>query len=215
MSTHKGRAVRVEVAATYGSAKTVSAITKANPGVATSTGHGLSEGAIGYFSNVLGMVELEGQVASVDSTATNTFNLEDIDTSAFGTFSGSCDFTPVSTWSLLSTATAYEISGGTADQLDASTLLDNSRVVETGMLAAQTVQIDSLSDMQLAAINLVRSAARSPNTRLIFRITLSNGERRIFRGLVTMPGEQLSLSQIATSGFTVLTTRQVLMAPAA
>jgi hypothetical protein len=37
MSTQTGRNVRVEIAATYDTAKTVSAVTKANPGVASST----------------------------------------------------------------------------------------------------------------------------------------------------------------------------------
>ena len=61
MSTQTGRNVRVEIAATYDTAKTVSAVTKANPGVASSTSHGMANGAIGYFSDTTeGMNELAG-----------------------------------------------------------------------------------------------------------------------------------------------------------
>ena len=37
-----GRGVRVEIGTTEGSAKTVSAVTKANPGVASATSHGMA-----------------------------------------------------------------------------------------------------------------------------------------------------------------------------
>ena len=42
-----GRGVRVEVGKTEGSAKTVTAITLADPGVATSTAHGLTTKSVG------------------------------------------------------------------------------------------------------------------------------------------------------------------------
>lgn len=214
MSIHKGRAVRVEVALTFSSAKTVTAVTKASPGVATSTSHGLAEGAIGYFSSVGGMVELEDQVASVDSTATNAFNLEGIDTSSFTTFSSSASFTPAATWGTLSKATNYEISGGEADQLDTTTLLDNQRQNEIGMLAAENVKLDAFSDMQDTTMAFVMAAARS-GSMVIFRITLSNGERRVFRGYPTLPSESLSVNQIATGSMSVVCKKQLLRLPAA
>jgi hypothetical protein len=214
MSVHKGRAVRVEVALTFSTAKVVSALTKANPGVATSTSHALAEGTIGYFSSVGGMTELEGQVASVDTTLTNTFNLEGIDTTNFTTFSTSANFTPVATWGTLSSATGYEISGGDAEQLDMTTLLDNQRQQEAGMLAAQVLTLNAFSDVQAAAMSYVMAQARS-NGYVVFRITLSNGERRIVRGQPSLPNESLAVNQVATGGFSVIAKGQALFLPAA
>lgn len=214
MSIHKGRAVRVEVALTYSAAKAVTAVTNADPGEATSAAHGMTEGTIGYFSGVEGMTELEGQVASVDAVAAGTFDLEGIVTTSFGTFSGSADFTPVATWGTLSAATGYEIGGGDAEQLDTTTLLDNQRQQEAGMLAAQAVSFNAFSDLQAAAMAFVMKAARAAEN-VIIRITLSNGERRVLRGIPSLPNESLAVNQIGTGGFSVTTKGQVLFLPAA
>lgn len=214
MATHKGRAVRVEVAATYNTAKPVTAVTQADPGVVTSTAHALAEGVVGYFTGVEGMTELEGQVASVDNSLTNSFDLEDIDTTDFGTFSGSADFVPVATWATLSAATQYEIGGAEIGQLDTTTLLDNQVQQEGGMLSVQSVTLSKFSDFQAAAAQLLIKAARKGEL-VVVRITLSNGERRVFRGQPSLPSESLSVNQIATSNLSFVTKKQVLLLPAA
>ena len=213
MSVPKGRNCRVEIAATYAAAKTVTAVTKAVPPVVTSSAHALAEGTIGYFDTASGMDELFGQAASVDATATNTFNAEGIDSTNFGTFvSGT--FTPVATWLTLSSATQYEFGGGDADSLDATTLLDRIKQEQAGLLAAQTCQFSKLSDMQLPAMALVRAAALNDGY-IVVRITLSNGERRVFRGQPGLPGESQGINALATSGFGIKVKGQVLMIPAA
>lgn len=213
MSVPKGRNTRVEVAATYSVAKSVTAITKASPGVATSAAHGLVDGTIGYFSGVSGMVELEDQAASVDAPVTNTINIEGLDTTNFGTFTGTCSFTPVATWLTLSPSTGYTLGGGAADEIDATTLLDTSKKIEFGMNAADSVQIDGFSDSQLAANVLIDGAARA-GTDIVFRLTLSNGERRIFKGQPSLPGEQLAVNQKATGSFNVAVKGRVMKLPA-
>ena len=213
MSVPKGRNCRVEIAATYAAAKTVTAVTKAMPPVVTSATHAMTEGTIGYFDTAAGMDELLGQAGSVDATATNTFNAEGLDSTSFGTFT-SGTFTPVATWLTLSSATSYEIPEGSADELDATTLLDRIKQTEAGLLSAQNVQISKLSDMQLPALALVRAAALN-NGFIVVRITLSNGERRVFRGQPGLPGESQGLGALASSGFGIKVKGQVLMLPAA
>ena len=214
MSTQKGRNVRVEVAATYSTAKSVSAITKASPADVTSTAHALAEGAIGYFSGITGMTELEGQAASVDTTVTNSFKAEGINSTNYGTFSGTCSFTPVATWTTLSIATSYQISGGDVDQLDTTTLLDVIKQNDTGMLAAQEVSFDSFSDPQLAAMTLLEDAAMTGGY-VLMRITFPNGERRVFRGQPSLPGESVAVSAMATGSFKVIVKGRVLKLAAA
>lgn len=214
MAKQKGRNVRIEVGATYDAAKSITGISQADPGVASSAAHSLAEGTIGYFSNVEGMTEMEGQVASVDNTATGAFDLEGIDTTNFGTFTDTCQFTPVATWLTISNSTGYQIGGGDADALDSTTLLDNVKQEEAGMLSAQTVSVDGLSDPQLAAMKLVESAARS-GTYQIFRITFKNGERRVLRGQPSLPGESVAVSAMATGSFSIKVKGQVLKLAAA
>lgn len=213
MSVPKGRNCRVEIAATYSAAKTITSITKAVPPVVTSTAHGMTEGTIGYFDTIAGMDELLGCAGSVDATAANTFNAEGLDSTSFGTFT-SGTFTPVATWLTLSSATSYEIPEGSADELDATTLLDRIKQTQAGLLAAQNVQLSKFSDMQLPALALVRAAALNDGY-IVVRITLSNGERRVFRGQPSLPGESLGLNALATSGFGIKVKGQVLMLAAA
>jgi len=213
MSVPKGRNCRVEIAATYAAAKTVTIVTKAAPPVATSSAHALAEGTVAYFATVAGMDELLGQAISVDATAANTFNLEGMDSTSYGDFTAGT-VVPVATWLTLSSATSYEIPEGAADELDATTLLDRVKQTQAGLMSAQNVQISKLSDMQLPALAVVRAAALNDGY-ITVRITLSNGERRIFRGQPGLPGESLSLGALATSGFGIKVKGQILMLPAA
>jgi tRNA(Leu) C34 or U34 (ribose-2'-O)-methylase TrmL len=72
------RGVRLEVENALAAAKTVSAVTAANPAAVTSTSHAMTAGTIGFFSGVSGMVMLEGQAASVQGVSTNAFNAEGV-----------------------------------------------------------------------------------------------------------------------------------------
>ena len=213
MSNVKGRNIKVEISQTLGVAKTVSGVTKASPGVATSTAHGLAEGTIGYWTVTAGMTELDGMAGSVDATATNTWNVEAVDTTNFTTFTAGT-FTPVATWVTLSPATGYDLAGGDADEIDVTTLLDNIHKVDFGLLGAETVNFNQLSDTQAVAALQIEAAARA-GTDVTFRITLPNGERRVFRGVPSLPGESLALSQAANSSFKVAVKGRVLRLPVA
>ncbi len=67
--------------------KTISAITKANPGVVTATSHGYSNGDYVIISGVVGMTELNGRQFKVASVSTHTFALQDMDGNNFDTSS--------------------------------------------------------------------------------------------------------------------------------
>lgn len=57
--------------------KTITGITKANPAVVTSAGHGYSNGDWVYISGVVGMTEVNGRYAKVANKAANTYELHD------------------------------------------------------------------------------------------------------------------------------------------
>jgi hypothetical protein len=61
------------------SSKTITGITKANPGVVTSSSHGFSNGDTVVISGVVGMTQVNGKRFKVANVATNTFELQDID----------------------------------------------------------------------------------------------------------------------------------------
>jgi hypothetical protein len=75
-----------------GTAKTISGVTAANPGVVTATSHGFSNGDDVYVTGVVGMTQLNGRTMRVANKATHTFELNDYDgnninTSAYTAYS--------------------------------------------------------------------------------------------------------------------------------
>lgn len=207
-----GRGVRIEIGKTVGAAKVVSAVTQANPGVATSTSHGLSDGAVGYLDAVAGMVNIDGMAIRIDNPATNTFELQGVDTTDYPAFTAG-SFYPVTAWSTLARASAYSIGGGEADSLDDTLLLNTIRQERNGMLAAQSVSIPIKSlTSDDEAIGLIRAAAISQDY-LVFRITLSDGSMRVFRGQPSMPGEDVQQGQIGTGSISVKVKGFVLFLP--
>lgn len=197
-----GRGVRVEVGKTEGAAKTVTAITTADPGVATSATHGLTTKSVGYFSGVTGMVNLEGQAVRLGTVATDTFVLEDIDTSGYPAFTAGT-FVPITAWATLSKATSISEGGGEADKLNVTTLLDNIRQERNGLLAAQTVTIQLLAEsLASEALQLLRRGARDSDL-FVFRVTWANGDVAIFRGEPSLPGRDVQQGQAGTGSLTV------------
>jgi len=83
-----------------GSAKTITAVTKANPGVITSNSHGFSNGDEIYITGVGGMTQLNDRNYIVANATTNTFTLTDL----FGAAINTTSFTTFT-------------SGGTADKI--------------------------------------------------------------------------------------------------
>lgn len=203
MTSIIGRGVRVEIGKTEGPAKTVSAVTLAKPGVASSTAHAMAAKSVGYFAGVQGMVQLEGQAARLAAVTADSFTLEDINTSDYPAFTGTAQFIPITAWATLSRATSFSVGGGDADKLDDTVLLDDIKQEVNGYLAAQTVTINvnslTISD---EAMNLVRDAARR-SAYLVFRITLKDGNVRVFRGQPSMPGEDVQKGAIGTGSLSV------------
>lgn len=77
--------VAVAVQTLLGSAKTISAITKANPAAVSSTGHGFTAGKL-ILLKVVGMRQVNLRVVRVADPTTDAFELEGIDSTLFDTF---------------------------------------------------------------------------------------------------------------------------------
>jgi hypothetical protein len=208
-----GRNVRVEISKTEGTPKTVTAVTQANPGVASSTAHGQADGAVGYLDGVTGMVQLDGQAARVNSPVTDSFQLENINTTNYPAFTAGT-FVPITAWSTLARSSSYSIGGGEGDKLDNTVLLNVLKQEENGLLAAQTVNFGlKLETVDDEALGLITDAALNQSL-LVFRITLSDGAQRVFRGQPSLPGEDVQQGQIGTGAISVTIKGQIVRLPA-
>jgi hypothetical protein len=77
--------VAVAVQTALAAAKTISAITKASPAVASSTAHGYADGDL-LLLKIVGMRQLNLRIVRVDNSVTDAFDLEGIDSTLFDTF---------------------------------------------------------------------------------------------------------------------------------
>lgn len=201
-----GSGVRVEVGLTESAPKTILGITKASPGVVYIPAHGLAADSAGYFSDIVGMDEIEGQAARVGaggSPSVDNFGIEDVDTTDYSDFT-SGTFIPIATWATLVQSTTYQIGGGAAKTEDISTLIDTVEKLLSVKNAAETVTIDVRSlKADNAAMAKIRTVARALGY-LVFRITFPDtGEQRLFRGQPSIPGESVSQGATGTGQLSV------------
>ena len=83
MANVKGRGVTVAISASYSTPIAVTAVTQASPGVATSVAHGLNDNDVGYFSDVVGMSQLDYQACRVKNKTADSFELQGLATTGY------------------------------------------------------------------------------------------------------------------------------------
>tara|TARA_R110000851_G_scaffold3093_1_gene12511 strand:+ start:888 stop:2918 length:2031 start_codon:yes stop_codon:yes gene_type:complete len=88
---------------------TITGITAANPGVVTAGNHPFSNGDLVRITDVVGMVELNGNSYTVANKATNTFQLSGTNTSAFTSYGSAGTATKLFGWGFGVTASESNV----------------------------------------------------------------------------------------------------------
>ncbi len=174
--------VAVAMQSALAAAKTITAITKASPGVVTSTAHGYSNGDY-VFLSVTGMYQLNDKVVRVANQAANTFELEGVDTTLFDTFSsGTAE--KITFGSSITTATNISSSGGNFEFIDATTIHGNSRAQIPGLPEATTFTMDHIWDVADSGLLALKTASDNQAKRA-FKFTFGTGGKILtFAGYV-------------------------------
>lgn len=199
MTAEVARNSKLEVQATIDTAKTITAITKANPAVATSTAHGYSNGDVVVLA-IEGMTELDGLVARVENVAANTFEI-DIDSTNFGTFTAGTA-KEILTWHTVSEATQVNFGAGNAEQLEKTRLIDRTKRFEAGLPDQPNVSVNVFSDVVDTAQVAIETAGLD-GTKLGFRYTRKSGKVTLFGGTPSTVGEDNNVGQMVTGSFSV------------
>jgi hypothetical protein len=209
MTTIAGRNCKVEVALTFDSPLAVSAVTTANPGVATSTGHTLENGEVGYFSVAAGMIELNEQPFMVSAQATNVFTLAGLDTTLYSAYTAG-NAIMAATWGLLDESAGYTVGGGAADQLDDSRLHLGKRRNIAGLNAAEDITVNLRTpEVEGAALAFITRAARN-GTAVLVKITKGSRVVRVAYGVPSTYGEQVDVGGLGTGSFNLICPAYVL-----
>jgi hypothetical protein len=205
MTTIVGRDIKVEVALTFATAAALTAITKASPGVASKTAHGIADGTVGYLSIAAGMVEAHEQAVMTDNAATDTFELAGLNTTNYSTFTAG-DLIAAATWGVITEAYNYNLPDAAAAQIDDTRLTDIKTRNVAGLLGSQdlTVQIRSPETMS-AALAYVASQAIGGG-KILVKITKVSTSTvlRVAYGTPSLPGENVDVGAGGTGSFNII-----------
>lgn len=181
-TTRKWSNVAIAMQSALAAADTITGITKANPGVATSTAHGMANGDYAALT-INGMHQLNNRVTRLSGVAANTFNLEGIDTTLFETFtSGSAEAITFGT--SITTATSVSSSGGDFDFIDTTTIHDNAKTQIPGLPNPATFTFENIWDVSDAGLLAMKTASDAQAKRA-FKFTFgTGGQIMVFQGYV-------------------------------
>lgn len=154
-------------------AKTITAITRADPGVVSASAHGFVTGDVVKISSVTGMTEVNDKLFAVDNEASGTFELAGTDTTnytAFATGSPADGIARAVTFSQFCELTGLNQQDAGADQIEVSTICSDAKEFEQGLSDSGTLTLDynwaGLETVQAALL-----AAKESGDQIAFKVT--------------------------------------------
>lgn len=180
-----GTNMTVQVEATADTPFTnISAISQDDPGeITTAVAHGLTTGDFLKWDVSAGMVELDGQLVRITTTATDVFTMDGLDTTDYSAYTAG-SYEDILTWHTLSNSQSVSMPDGTPEKIDITTLIDKSKQYAYGLADAPDGSIAGLYDPANAGVVAVKTATKS-NTALGFNIMWAGGQVTIFNANVS------------------------------
>lgn len=175
----------VTLSTTLGSTKTVSALTNANPGVATSTAHGFVNGDIVLMNS--GWSNLNQKAVRVAGSVTNNFNLDGIDTSLTSLYpagSGTGSAQLVGGFTQISQIMGLTTQGGDQQYATFSFLEQNFETQLPTVFSAQSISLEIADDPSLSGYIALKAAADSRAFRVL-KLQLPDGSFILYYGQIS------------------------------
>ncbi len=176
----------VAIASGYGSALTVSAVTNANPAVATSTAHGLSNGD--FVEVTSGWSRLTNKIVRVANVTTNTFELEGYDTTSTSIYpaaGGAGSVREVTGWTQLSQILSSSSNGGEQQFLEYQFLEADAQQRIPTFKNAAGLTFSVADDQSLAGYQLAATANDDRAQRAV-RVTLTNSSKILYNAYISL-----------------------------
>ena len=209
MAVTKWSNVAIAMQSALAAAKTITAITKASPGVVSSTAHGYSNGDY-LVLTVNGMWQLHGRVFRVCNVATDTFQLEDVSggtglsTADFDTFS-SGTAQKITFGTSITTATSMNVSGGDYAMIDTTTIHGNQKSEVPGLPNSLSMSFDNLWDPTDAGQAAMKAASDAQAIRAFKIVFGTGGKVMVFAGYVGFAGAPAGSAQDKVTSQAVIT----------
>lgn len=174
------------IGSAYGSALTVTALSNANPGVATSAAHGLSNGD--YVVVTSGWSRLNNRLVRVAGVTTNTFELEGInttDTDIYPAGSGIGSVREVTTFTQITQVLQPTSQGGEQQFLAYQFLEDDAQTEIPTTKTAGGFNFSVADDPTLAGY-IAMAAANDDREARALRVNLANGSKLCYYAYLTL-----------------------------
>ena len=181
----------------------ITAITKADPAVVTSTAHGRSDADVVKLTVPVGMTELDGELFVIDVVDANSYKLLDVDSSGYGAYSGSAGRANVATFSALCELTGFNRQGGSSPEIPATSICSTAQEFEIGLPDFGSVQIDYNFAPGVSVQQAIEAAYRSGD-KMAVKVTLpNNGGILVMLGFVQQTSEAVQVNGIWTASMTL------------
>lgn len=154
----------------FAATKVITAITKANPGVVSSTAHGLLDGAVVAIAAVVGMTEVNGGLYVVDNPLSGTFELAGTDTTGYTTYTSGGTAAPVN-FSNFCELTSVSQQDGSADEIDVTTICSTVKEFEVGLSDSGSLQLE-YNYAGAETVQAALKAAKLSGAIVAFKLTL-------------------------------------------
>lgn len=177
----------IAIASGYGASKAMSALTNANPGVATlEAAHGIIVGD--YFEMTSGWSRLTDKVVRASVVATNDVSLEGIDTSLTSIYpagTGIGSIREITGWTQLSQILSSSSSGGEQQFLEYQLLEADAQKKIPTFKSAAGISFSVADDPTLAGY-ILASAANDDRLPRAVRITLPSGAKILYNAYISL-----------------------------
>lgn len=176
----------MDLASTYASAKTITAITNANPAVVSSTAHGYTNGDIIELTS--GWTGINGRLFRVASSTTDSFALEGVDTSDTSRYAaggGAGSARKITAWTAITQITDVATTGGEQQFLTFGFLEENDDRQLPTTRSPMSMTITVADDPAQGYVDVAEAAdlRRTPNG---LRLNIPNGSKILYNGYTTI-----------------------------
>lgn len=176
----------VAIASGYGSAKVLSALTNADPSVASSTAHGFTDGD--YIDVVSGWARLTDRILRVDDAVTDSFELEGFDTTSTSLFpaaGGAGTARKITGFTQLAQILDSTSSGGEQQYWTGQFLEADREIRIPTTKSAAGIDFQIADDPSQPGYQLAKEANDDREPRAVL-ITLSNGAKLLYKAYISL-----------------------------
>lgn len=180
----------------------IGAVSKTDPAVVTSTGHGRADADVVRLTVPTGMTELDGETFIINVVDANSYQLLDTDASGYGTYV-SGGRVNVATFSALCELTGFNRQGGSSPEIPATSICSTAAEFELGLPDFGSVQID-YNFAPIVAVQQAIEAAYRNGTKMAVKVNLpNNGGTLVMLGFVQQTSEAAQVNGIWTGSMTL------------